>query len=142
MKDLLIIRILFVLLLTCASFYLQPFELPRPFSGLAGLLLGIAVIGFEIRVKEVSLKRLIGAAVGSVLGILGAFLMSLVISGALPDDSRTVPFVQIGLLLWMTYVGLVVGASKGDMLNLSALGGLFGGEKSPKQCYRCDSYYR
>jgi uncharacterized protein YacL len=135
-KDLLIIRILFVLLLTCASFYLQPFQLARPFSGLAGLLLGLAVIGFEIRVKEVSLKRLIGAAVGSVLGILGAFLMSLVISRALPTDSRTIPFVQIGLLLWMTYVGLVVGASKGDILNLAALGGVFGTEKVSKRSFK------
>jgi uncharacterized protein YacL len=30
----------------------------------------------------------------------------------------------------MTYVGLIVGAQKGDMLNLAALGGIFGGEKS------------
>ena len=33
----------------------------------------------------------------------------------------------------MTYVGLVVGAKKGDMLNLAALGGIFGGEKGPKE---------
>src|SRR6266699_2976534 len=40
------------------------------------------------------------------------------------------------ILLWMTYVGLVVGASKGDMLNLSALGGVFGGEKGPKKSFK------
>jgi uncharacterized protein YacL len=135
-KDLLIIRILFALLLACASFYLQPFQLDRPYSALAGLLLALAVIWFEIRVKEVSLKRLIGAAAGSVLGILGAFLMSLVLSRALPADGRTIPFVQIGLLLWMTYVGLVVGASKGDMLNLAALGGVFGAEKTSKSSFK------
>jgi len=33
------------------------------------------------------------------------------------------------LLLVMTYIGLVVGANKGDMLNLAALGGLFGSER-------------
>ncbi len=136
MTDLLVIRILFVLLLTCASYFLQPFQLGRPLSALAGLLLSLSIIGFEIRVKQVSLKRLIGAAVGSVLGILGAFLMSLVIARALPEDSSTVPFVQIGLLLWMTYVGLVVGASKGDMLNLAALGGIFGAEKVSKSSFK------
>ena len=36
----------------------------------------------------------------------------------------------------MTYVGLVVGANKGDMLNLSALGGVFGGEKGPKKAFK------
>ncbi|PYT25950.1 MAG: PIN domain nuclease, partial [Acidobacteria bacterium] len=45
-------------------------------------------------------------------------------------------FLQLFLLLWMTYVGLVVGANKGDMLNLSALGGVFGGEKGPKKAFK------
>ena len=36
----------------------------------------------------------------------------------------------------MTYVGLVVGAKKGDMLNLAALGGIFGGEKSSKKSFK------
>jgi uncharacterized protein YacL len=134
--DLLAIRILFVLLLTCASYFLQPFQIERPFAALAGLVLGLGIIAFEIRVKEVSLKRLIGAAVGSVLGILGAFLMSIVVGGALPGNSTTAPFVQIGLMLWMTYVGLVVGASKGDMLNLAALGGVFGKEKTSKSTFK------
>ncbi|MCX6910915.1 MAG: PIN domain-containing protein, partial [Verrucomicrobia bacterium] len=104
-------------------------------NGAMGLLFGIGIVYFEIRLKEVSLKRLIGAAAGSTLGILGAFLISLVISRATPGHP-SIPFIQIGLLAWMTYVGLVVGASKGDMLNLSALGGLFGGEKSPKHQFK------
>jgi uncharacterized protein YacL len=107
LTDLLVIRILFVLLLTSASYFLQPFQLQQPLSAVAGFLLGLAIIGFEIRVKEVSLKRLIGAATGSVLGILGAFLMS-----------------------------LVVGASKGDVLNLAALGGIFGSEKVNKHWFK------
>jgi len=33
----------------------------------------------------------------------------------------------------MTYIGLVLGARKGDMLNLQALGGLFGNEKGTRR---------
>jgi len=135
-SDLLVIRVIFVLLLTSASFYLRPFGLPQPFSGLVGLVMALAIIGFEVRVRDVSLKRLIGAAAGSVLGILGAFLMSLVISRAMPANSTTIPFIQIGLLLWMTYVGLMVGASKGEMLNLAALGGVFGAEKVSQSSFK------
>src|SRR3974377_1835150 len=40
------------------------------------------------------------------------------------------PFLEVAVLLLMTYVGLILGAQKGDMLNLAALGGIFGGEKS------------
>ena len=83
-----------------------------------------------MRLERVSLKRLIGSAVGSILGIFGAFLMSLVL-GRINADPGTLHFLQLFLLFWMTYVGLVVGATKGEMLNLSALGGIFGG--SPRR---------
>ncbi len=135
MDNLLVIRILFVLLLISAAYFLRPFGLSGPFAAAAGLVLGICIVLFEVRVKEISLKRLIGAAVGSVLGILGAFLMSLVLGSAMAGHS-SLPFLQVALLLWMTYVGLVVGASKGDMLNLAALGGIFGGEKAAKQSFK------
>jgi uncharacterized protein YacL len=36
----------------------------------------------------------------------------------------------------MTYCGLVVGSAKGDLLNLAALGGLFGGEKTAKTAFK------
>ena len=44
-------------------------------------------------------------------------------------DPQTKSFLQIGLFLFMGYVGLVMGANKGDLLNLSALGGFFAGER-------------
>ncbi|MBI3667241.1 MAG: PIN domain nuclease, partial [Acidobacteria bacterium] len=100
----------------------------------AGFLLGAAILLFEVRLRRASLKRLIGAAVGSLLGIIGALLMCLVLDRASNTfQFQTLSFLQVGLLLFMTYVGLVVGANKGDMLNLSALGGLFGAEKTPKK---------
>jgi uncharacterized protein YacL len=39
-------------------------------------------------------------------------------------------------MLVMSYVGLAVGANKGDLLNLAALGGVFGGERSGKKSYK------
>jgi uncharacterized protein YacL len=122
--------------LTAAGWILRPFGVPRPYGALVGLILGLAIVLFEIRLKQVSLKRLIGAAIGSVLGITGAFLISLILNQAFRDNTDTVPFLQLGITLWMAYVGLVVGANKGDMLNLSALGGLFGGEKISKQQFK------
>ena len=118
-------------MLVVAAYALDPFAAPPWLAAVGGLVLGILIIFFEIRLEQISLKRLIGAAFGSVLGIFGAFLMSLVLGRATSE-----PFLQILLLLWMTYVGLIVGAKKGDMLNLSALGGIFGGEKSSKKSFK------
>ena len=140
LNDLLFVRAFFILILALAGLFLRPFGLAAGWATLAGLVFGFGVVLFEVRLKQVSLKRLIGAAIGSVLGILGAYLMSLVIGGAIQGDlatpHHTVPFLQLGLLLLMTYVGLIVGANKGDMLNLSALGGLFGGEKVSKHTFK------
>jgi uncharacterized protein YacL len=130
--DLVIVRAIFILVLAASAFALHPFHTEPWVSGVGGLVLGGCIIFFEVRLERVSLKRLIGAAVGSVLGIVGAFLMSLIIAKAAPDQ----PFIQLSLLLLMTYIGLIVGASKGDMLNLAALGGIFGGEKSSQKSFK------
>jgi len=125
MLDLAIIRAFFILVLAGTAAVLHPFNTQPWQAAAGGVVIGLAIIVFEIRLEKISLKRLIGAAAGSVLGIVGAFLISLVLAKAGAD-----PFLQVGLLLLMTYVGLIVGAQKGDMLNLAALGGIFGGEKS------------
>jgi uncharacterized protein YacL len=134
--DLLFLRAFFVLTLSAAAWYLRPFGLPNLPAGGAGAVLGLVVVLFELRIRQVSLKRLIGAAAGSVLGIVGAYLISLILSRALTGESNTLAFLQLLILLLMSYVGLVVGANKGEMLNLAALGGLFGGEKSSKQSFK------
>ncbi|MBE7541310.1 MAG: PIN domain nuclease [Bryobacteraceae bacterium] len=136
MTDLIPIRIVFVLILAAAAWFLQPFGLAAPAAAGVGVGLGLLIVVFEVRLKQVSLKRLIGAAVGSVLGILGALMISVILSWTVPDSSGTVRFIQLFILMLMSYVGLVVGATKGDMLNLAALGGLFGGEKGGKQSFK------
>ena len=136
MNSLLLIRVLFVLLLAASAWFLRPFELENRYAAAAGLGFGIVIVIFEIQVRKTTLKRLFGAAFGSLLGIIGAYLISLILERALPPHSATVSFLQLLLLLWMGYVGLVVGASKGEMLNLGALGGLFGGEQTASQSFK------
>ena len=136
MTDLLLIRLLFVAIMALAAFYLRPLGLPPAVEVIAGAAAGAVVIVFEIRIKQVSLKRLIGAAIGSLLGIFGAYLISLVLEEALPNNQNTVPFLQIVFLAFMAYCGMAVGAAKGDLLNLAALGGIFGGDKPVKNTFK------
>jgi uncharacterized protein YacL len=129
--DIALMRVLLVALVGVAAYFLKPFGLEGVAAAMTGVACAAAVIVFELRVRRVSLKRLLGAAVGSVLGIAGAYLISLVLGQALAGNA-TLPFVEVLLLAWMTYCGLVVGAAKGEMLNLAAFGGLFGSEGSGK----------
>jgi uncharacterized protein YacL len=112
-----------------AGYHFRPFGLESGSAAALGGGFALAVFVFEVRLQRVSLRRLIGAAVGSILGILGAYLIGLVLArSTIPEGSRS--FLDVALLLVMFYIGLVMGASKGDMLNLQALGGLFGSERS------------
>jgi uncharacterized protein YacL len=133
--DVVLIRFLFVLIVGLICFLIQPFGLPHNFDAVAGAIIGCAIIIFEWRLRVMSLKRLIGAAIGSVLGIIGAYLFAIVIRNSIPAGPMQ-SFLQIMVMMIMAYVGLLVGANKGDLLNLSALGGIFGGEKQGKKSYK------
>lgn len=139
--DILTIRIGFVALLVLLGFVLNPFEQTqrlglsnagveiRPvLSALFGGIIALMIIAFEVRVRRATLKTLIGAALGSILGILGAFLIGVLISiqkeAAVSAEMQT--FLTISLAFFMGYIGLMVGAAKGEYIDLSALGGVFG----------------
>ncbi len=133
--DLVVIRLLFVLFVALTCYLIEPFGLPSKLDAGIGIIFGLAIVTFEWRLHRVSLKRLIGAAIGSVLGIIGAYLFALVIRSSLAPG-RTQSFLMLMVMLLMAYVGLIVGANKGDLLNLAALGGIFGGEKQSKKSYK------
>jgi uncharacterized protein YacL len=130
--DLAIIRFCFVVLVASSAYILRPFDLHPAAAAIIGAILGGSVVFAESRVRQISLKRLIGAAMGSILGIVGAFLFSLVLRASIPDP-RSGQFLALLVMLLMAYVGVVVGASKGELLDLSAMGGIFGSEKLSKR---------
>ncbi len=133
--DLILIRLIFISSVATTCYLIHPFGANQYLNAAIGALLGLAIVIFEWRLLRVSLKRLIGAVIGSILGIFGAYLFALVIRNSLADSALR-SFLQIMVMLLMAYVGLIVGANKGDLLNLAALGGIFGGEKQLKKSYK------
>jgi len=121
--DLWIIRILLFLTILASGFIVRPFQLETTYTLSLSAALGLLIIFVELRVRRLSLKTLIGAALGSILGIVGATLVSLIIDHMKLEES-TANFFQLLILILMAYVGLVLGADKGEYLDLSALGGL------------------
>src|SRR5690242_19614573 len=133
--DMLTIRAIFAIVCMAAGYHFRPFSLSHLLVALTGVGFAVAVILFEVRLRLASLRRLIGAVIGSILGILGAFLTTLVLAHTtMPESTRS--FVSLAIFLIMAYIGLIVGANKGDMLNLQALGGLFGTERGSRQIYK------
>src|SRR5271155_3059836 len=133
--DMLAIRTIFAIVCVAAGYHFQPFNLSKAYASLAGFVFSVAVVLFEVRLRRMSLRRLIGAATGSILGILGAYLTSLILTHtSMPASTRS--FFSLAVFLVMAYIGLVLGANKGDMLNLQALGGLFGSERNTKHTFK------
>ncbi len=128
-------RTVFVAISVAAGFHFRPFGVSKEVGAALGFLFGMSVILFELRLRRASLRRLIGAATGSILGILGAYLTSLILTHtSMPESTRS--FFSLAAFLVMAYIGLVLGANKGDMLNLQAFGGVFGSERSLKHSFK------
>jgi uncharacterized protein YacL len=124
--DVVIIRLIFTGILVASGYVLKPINGDPWISAVVGAVIAICIILFERRIRRASLKTLIGAAVGSIMGIVGAFLIGSLISRqespAVAAEVKT--FLTLSLTFFMAYVGLMVGAAKGDYLELSALGGI------------------
>ncbi len=122
--DVTIIRIVFIAALVSAGYLLRPIYGNPKLSSVVGIIVAASIIFFETRIRKATLKTLIGGAVGSILGITGATLIGWIISAqqGIPEEFKS--FVTLTLMLFMGYVGLIVGAVKGDYIDLAALGGI------------------
>jgi uncharacterized protein YacL len=137
-----LIRLVFIGILIGAGYMLDPLKpigdamLDRPallgipthcVSALLALLIACVIIIFEMRIQQASLKTLIGAGIGSMMGIVGGVLIGFLISyqeaGAVQPSTKV--FLTLALAFIMAYIGLMAGAAMGDYLDLSALGGIF-----------------
>jgi uncharacterized protein YacL len=141
-----LIRIIFIGILLGAAYVLDPIgahQASQPSATPLGisthilsvalaLIIACVIIIFEMRIQQASLKTLIGAAIGSMLGIVGGVLIGFLISyqesSAVHETMKT--FLTLALAFIMAYIGLMVGAAKGDYLELSALGGIFSDKAS------------
>jgi len=126
------LRAIFIISVITAAYHLRPFHWSSWVSALVGAALAFAFVFIEMRLRKASLKRLIGAVVGGIFGVTGALVISHLLS-LTSLEKASISYVQITLLLLLGYVGLVVGASKGDLLNLAAMGGLFSAERQGRK---------
>ena len=78
--DVIIIRLIFTAILVAAGYVLKPIAGDRWISAGVGALIAICIVLFELRIRRATLKTLIGAAVGAIMGIVGAFLIGSLIS--------------------------------------------------------------
>ena len=136
MFDYILIRFIFVLILGVSAACFRPPLAPLWVAAGAGISLGIVCIILENRVQRVSLKRLIGMTAGASVGLICAALVSLVLSRLDGGLNPGLPLIQVLCLLLFVYFGAIAGAAKGDLLNLGAMGGVFGPETDIRHTHK------
>src|SRR5206468_9300926 len=89
-----------------------------------GLAVGSLIVLFEVRLRNASVTHMLGALIGGAIGLGAAKTIGAALYWANLGDDRVV-FLHSLVLLALPYLGLVMGARKGEWLEPSNLIGLF-----------------
>ena len=107
---LVLFRILVVATLSWAGWRYSPF--PERLAGLGlGVLFAVGVIAAELRLHRVPAHNMVGALVGGVTGLLGANLVWGVVASL---ELSAEHFVHSLLIVFLIYMGVVIGARRGE----------------------------
>ncbi len=112
-----IIHIIFVPIGALIGYFLFPFT-DKLIGAAVGGGAALLIIGLELSLRKISGKALVSGSIGSILGLLVAFLLS---QSFEEFDDR---WIRPVLSLFFGYLGLTVGLRKKDSLSLGPLLGV------------------
>ncbi len=130
----LLARALFVLAVTYAAALTRPFSSILAVDLALGAALGVLILVVETRLRSTEVTDLLGALIGGAIGLGIAKTIGAALFWADATDSRIV-FLHSFILLVFPYLGLVMGAKKGEWLEPTRLVALFR-DTGPKKRYR------
>jgi uncharacterized protein YacL len=118
-------RALLVACTGAVSYTLGPFGLRGLAAASVGFVTALAVLLAELRLRQTALSGLLGGAIGAVLGVFAALLVTLVISRT-DEPEPTKSFLEFAALFAFGYLGLVLGSGRAGEVQAEALSGFFG----------------
>ena len=130
----LLVRVLFILAVTYAAILTRPFGTTAEINLAAGVVLGLLMIAMESRMRSAEVTDLLGALIGGAIGLGLAKTIGAALFWADTTDNRIV-FLHSFILLVFPYLGIVMGARKGEWLEPARLAALFR-DTGPQRRYR------
>lgn len=115
-----LVRAALLVSLAAAGYALGPFGLRGVAAAVAGLLLALAALLAEVRLRSAELIRLLGGALGGMVGIFAALLVTVVIARTAEAES-TKSFLAFLALFAFGYLGMALGAGRGGELRAEVL---------------------
>jgi uncharacterized protein YacL len=129
-----VFRALFVLAVTYAAVVTRPFSPALPLNLAVGALLGLLLVAVETRLRTAQVTDLLGALIGGAVGLGLSKTIGAALFWANTSDPRVV-FLHSCVLLVFPYLGIVMGARKGEWLEPARLVSLFR-DAGPGKRYR------
>jgi uncharacterized protein YacL len=121
---------LFITACTMALCYrLTPFGLRGLPAAGVGFLMAVVILLAELRLRRAEIGGLLGGALGTVLGMSAAVLVTLVISRT-DVAEPTKSFLEYAALFAFAYLGLVLGSERGHELKAASPVGIISGQPS------------
>ncbi len=130
----LLARALFVLAVTYSAVLIQPFSPDFAANAALGIFLGLLMLVVETRLRHAEVTDLLGALIGGAIGLGLAKTIGAALFWANTTDPRVV-FLHSFILLVFPYLGLVMGARKGEWLEPARIAALFR-DAGPTKRYR------
>ena len=129
-----IARACFVAAVAWAAGLLRPFHPLLVVDLTVGAVLGVLIVFIETRLRESEVTDFLGALIGGAIGLGLAKTIGAALFWADATDHRVV-FLHSFILLVFPYLGIVMGARKGEWLQPQRLASLFR-DTGPQKRYR------
>jgi len=110
-----LVRLFITACTTALCYKLAPFGLRGLPAASVGFLLALVILLAELRLRRAEIGGLLGGAVGTVLGMFAALLVTLVIART-NEPEPTKSFLEYAALFAFVYLGLMLGSERGGEL--------------------------
>ncbi len=127
-------RVLFIAAVSWAAGLTRPFHPSLAINMAIGVGLGVLIVFVETRLRSTEVTDLLGALIGGAIGLGLSKTIGAALFWADTSDQRVV-FLHSFILLVFPYLGIVMGARKGEWLQPHRLVSLFR-DAGPQKRYR------
>jgi uncharacterized protein YacL len=119
-----LLRVLFVAAFVYIATLIRPIDGHIAFNIALGLGLGLLIVLIEARMRDAAVTSVLGGLIGGALGLWIANSIHLGLSWTDTSDTK-VKFVHMLILVVLPYLGVVLGARKGEWLEPAKFVSLF-----------------
>src|SRR5579871_3266021 len=129
-----LVRIVFISIVTYLATLIRPIDGHIAINAALGVGVGLSIVLIEMRLRDAAVTSLLGGLLGGAAGLAIASLISRTLFWANAANTK-VQYMHGLIIIGLPYLGMVLGARKGEWLEPARLASLFR-DARPERRYR------